>query len=90
MFTPRATLYKLSEPLPHDGHVFDFVVVSTVEKDDWGPAETIALPAGEGGVVYLSETERIFAYVKEGSTDKTLALSTLGYDEVLEPVPAES
>lgn len=88
LFTENATLYELSAPLSHDGHLFDFVVVSSLEKDDFGPAETIALPAEATGDVYVSEAERMFVYIKEDSTDKTLALNTLGY-EVLESVPAE-
>ena len=84
LFTENATLYALSEPFEHQGRSFDHVIVSSVGKDDWGPDETIALPANEAGSAF---TAYPFPYMEEGTTDKTLALNTLGY-EVLEPVPA--
>jgi hypothetical protein len=88
MFTPKATLYALSEPLNFDGFSFDHVVVSAIAEDAWGPAETIALPASAAGVVYINEG-LTFPYQEEDTVDKAAALKALGY-EVLEPAPAQS
>lgn len=85
LFTRNATLYELSEPLEYDGGNFSHAIVSSVEADAWDPAETIVLPADAEGHAYVGYP---FPYMREGSTDKTLALNTLGY-EVLETASSQ-
>lgn len=84
-FLPHGVLYSLSEPLEHEGRTYDHVIVSAIEEDDWGPAETLVLPADSGAHVHFVMDE--FPYLKEGTTDHVEALEKLGYEaELLLPV----
>ena len=92
-FTEKAALYRLSEPYIDSGKGFDHLLVSSIEADEFGPRDTLALVANEQGYVFLGEN---FPYQYEGDSDEKhgheAALAALGYTLVpndITVLPAE-
>lgn len=86
MYSESAGLYRLSTPFTDNGHEFGHLLVSSIEADEFGPRDTLALVADERGYIYLGEE---FPYQYEGDLDDKhgheAALAALGYTLV----PAE-